>query len=249
MECTWCSARNVRCLLFVLLLGLGAAVVGNGCGSGDKVSVPKACTSDADCESTQGCLAVSSSESYCAPLCQRDSTCPAKMACPLYDLVVSDEAPSCVQIGAHRGVSGVCGLYERGLGPSSCPRADSSSGTGGYAYGFGGYGYGGYRGYGGYGYGGYGYGGYGYGGRGGSGGSFTVNTNLSCRLSNCSGSGFNYSCATSSSKAATDYNYDSSGNLIGWSTTVTYDNGTSVKCEATGAHGSCTGTGGAECTW
>jgi hypothetical protein len=156
------------------------------------------------------------------------------MQCPLYDLLLSSEAPTCVELGAHDGGAGVCELYEGNYGPITCGSADSS-GTSGWAGGVGGRGGSG---------GSFG----GTGGRGGTGGSST-STSKSCKLSNCSKSGFTYSCASTSSQSSTHYNYDGSGNLIGWNTTVTYGNGNSVSCQASGSSGSCSGSGGAQCSW
>ncbi len=115
----------------------------------------------------------------------------------------------------------MCALYERGYGPESCKSvgSDGTGGTGGYP---------------------------GSGGRGGAGGT---STSKSCSLSSCSRSGFIFSCATSSPDTSTRYNYDGSGNLIGWTTTVSYTNGNRVTCDVTPSGGSCTGSGNAQCSW
>jgi hypothetical protein len=168
------------------------------------------------------------------------------MQCPLYDLLLSDEPPSCVEYGVHDGSSGVCELYEHDYGPITCGSAESpTSGWAGGAGGRGGSG-GSFGGAGGRGGSGGSFGGAG--GRGGSGGSAT-STSKSCKLTNCSKSGFTYSCASSTSQSSTHYNYDGSGNLIGWNTTVTYGNGNSVACQATSSSGSCSGSGDAQCSW
>lgn len=211
------------------IAGCAASVaigVGPGCNDGSKTAVPALCSSDADCGAGQGCLIVSVLDHYCAPLCQTDATCPAKMACPLYDLIVSDEPPTC----RYNDASGtwLCALYERNYGPTSCPEA----GTGG-SWGNGGYG---------------GDSEWGFTGAGGSSGGAS-GTSTSCALSNCSRNGFSYSCASSSSQTSTQYNYDSAGNLTGWTKTVSYSNGDSVTCVSSASSGSCTGSGSAACTW
>jgi hypothetical protein len=244
MDPAWCRSTKAKSAVAVLLFGLGGAAIGVGCDGGASVRVPTLCLSDAECGSGQGCLTVSSSEKYCAPLCLDGAGCPAKMQCPLYDLLLSSEAPTCVELGVHQGDSGVCDLYEGNFGPITCGSAGASGWSGGVG-GRGGAGgsFGGAGGRGGTG------GGFGASGGGGGTGGSTTSTSTSCKLTNCSNNGFTYSCASSSSQSSTHYDYDNSGNLIGWTTTVTYGSGNSVSCRSGGSSGSCTGSGGAQCSW
>ncbi len=232
MEAVRCPATKAMRLVPILLLG--GVAIGVACDGESSAKVPMLCATDADCGSGRGCLTVSASEKYCAPLCQSGAGCPNKMECPLYDLLLSSQAPTCVESGAHEGGAGVCQLYEGNYGPTSCPSANPTD-FWGWAGGAGGRGGSG---------GSFG----GSGGRSGTGGS-SSNTSRSCKLTNCSKDGFTYSCASSSSQSSSQYRYDGSGNLVGWNTTVTYGNGSSVTCQATGSSGSCSGSGDAQCSW
>lgn len=79
-----------------------------------------------------------------------------------------------------------------------------------------------------------------------------TSTTLSCSLTSCSASGFTYSCGSGSHTSQTHYQYSSSGIRMGWTLDVSYSNGNTVSCSASGTYGnsgSCSGSDGASCRW
>jgi outer membrane protein assembly factor BamB len=73
-----------------------------------------------------------------------------------------------------------------------------------------------------------------------------------CTITACSASGFTYSCASATSTAEQDNDYDASGIRVGATLTVTYDNGHVVECDLYGTYfdsGTCSDDTRSTCSW